>query len=751
MSSSARKRLPDLPAMDGLRALAVAAVCIYHAGLGWLPGGFLGVEVFFVISGYLITSLLVAEYDATGRIDLKAFWVGRARRLLPALFTVLVLTLLYALVFLPEEVAGLRAEVLAALGYATNWYLIFAEQSYFEAIGRPPLLKHLWSLAIEEQFYVLWPLILGTLLSVWGAARRGYHSLAVVLAAGASASTFLMAYLYEPGSDPSRLYYGTDTRATSLLVGAALAFVCRPRTRRTAETVPIVRRRSARPGSATALAAAFALEVAALAGLGILTVACVVLTEEDDFLYQGGFLVVSAATAILIASCVAARRRRPGLVVSLLSLPPVRWLGLRSYGVYLWHWPVYMVSRPGVDISLSGLAGLALRLSITLALAELSYRLIESPIRRGALSRAWKALREAEGARRRRLRSRWITAFCSAAAFVSALTLATATASVPQQPDYLARDSVQIETGSPGSGATDSSSAVQATQAEAAPVGQVGAAGSIADSADPLPRSSLALASSPQEGADADRDDSDDSAGVTSSPSTQQEPDTSQPEPAHSPGGESRRSGKAATEAPESPSEPAAGAGAAGAGEGASKPESAQPSESQTKDFPESVTVVGDSVMVGAAEEVQARLSASGATEVSIDARQGMQAAAAVAVLEDRARSGKLGEVVVVHIGTNGTFAHEDIAAIMEATSKARAEVVFVNNKVPRQWEAQNNAAIESAGERYPRATVVDWHSESENRSKLFYSDGIHLRPEGAAFYADLITSSVGLSWEERR
>src|ERR671920_1663400 len=222
-------RLPYLPGLDGMRALAVIAVLLYHAGGGgaFVPGGFLGVEVFFVISGYLITSLILAQWRSTGRVELKAFWVGRARRLLPALYVVLVVTLTYAVVFLPGEVAGLRADVLAAMGYVTNWYLVWGHESYFEAVGRPSLLKHLWSLAVEEQFYLVWPLVLAFGLSL-GAVRWRRRRILVVALMGAAGSAVLMALFYRPEGDPSRIYYGTDTRATGLLVGAALAFVWAP-------------------------------------------------------------------------------------------------------------------------------------------------------------------------------------------------------------------------------------------------------------------------------------------------------------------------------------------------------------------------------------------------------------------------------------------------------------------------------------------------------------------------------------------
>ena len=215
-------RLPYLPGLDGLRAIAVGMVVLYHAGVAWLPGGFLGVEVFFVISGYLITALLLAERRQLGRIALGTFWFRRARRLFPALSLLLVAVLTFVVLWLPGEVARVRGDALAALGYVTNWYYIFRQLSYFEAVGRPSPLQHLWSLAIEEQFYLLWPPLLILLLPRW--PRR--HILAALVAA--AASTLLMAFLYQPHADPSRVYYGTDTRAAGLLFGSALALAWAP-------------------------------------------------------------------------------------------------------------------------------------------------------------------------------------------------------------------------------------------------------------------------------------------------------------------------------------------------------------------------------------------------------------------------------------------------------------------------------------------------------------------------------------------
>jgi len=414
----------------------VIAVLLYHAGLAWIPGGFLGVEVFFVISGYLITALLLAEWRGRGRIDLKAFWLRRARRLLPALYLLLVVTLAYAVVFLPGEVAGLRSDALAALGYVTNWYLVFGQESYFEAVGRPSLLQHLWSLAVEEQFYLLWPPIFAVGMGVGARRLRRRRVLTVALAvAGASAVT--MAMLYAPGVDPSRIYYGTDTRATGLLFGAALAFVrsqggkYRPAdTRHQRLGLPGRGRFRRRWG----WVAPKLLDFLGLAALGGLVWFCLRVGEFQPFLYRGGFALVALTTAVAIMAVVHPRTR---LGADILGWGPLRWIGQRSYGIYLWHWPVFTITRPGIDVPLDGPPLLALRLAVTLVLAHLSYRYVEEPIRRGALGRAWKALREARGDRLHQLRRRWVGAAASGLAFCAVLGVAVARTEPPDQPSYL--------------------------------------------------------------------------------------------------------------------------------------------------------------------------------------------------------------------------------------------------------------------------------------------------------------------------
>ena len=359
-------RLPYQPALDGIRALAVAAVLAYHADLTWARGGFLGVDAFFVLSGYLITSLLIAEWRNTGTIDLPAFWARRARRLLPALFLLLAGVAGYALVFAePEELDKLRNASLATLGYIANWQLAFSGTSYFDQFSLPSPLRHTWSLAIEEQWYLIWPLLFVFLLRLGRSSLSTLFTASLVMIAG---SALLMAWLYDPGADPSRVFYGTDTRAQSLLVGAVLAILL------------------AWHGPLRAGAARLMLQFAALAGAIFTGWLWASTSDDSTLLYRGGFLVSAVVIAVVIAAVVQPQR---GPLGNLLSLSPLRWLGRISYGVYLWHWPVYLVLTP-VRTGWHGAGLLTVQVAVTLALAIASYYVIENPIRRGAL-RSWRA------------------------------------------------------------------------------------------------------------------------------------------------------------------------------------------------------------------------------------------------------------------------------------------------------------------------------------------------------------------------
>ena len=353
-------RFRYLPALDGLRAFAVLAVLCYHGGMSWALGGFLGVDAFFVLSGFLITSLLLAEWRGTEGIALAAFWIRRAKRLLPALFLVLGGVALYAaFVASPIELGRIRSDGLASLAYVTNWRFVLSHQSYFDQFGVPSPLRHMWSLAIEEQFYLVWPLIVYGVLR-W---RRGsVRALAIVSGAIAIGSIVLMVLLYNPVSDPSRVYFGTDTRASSLIVGALLAMLA---TKHTFGKSVLERR---------------FLHGAALVAVGVLGWMWATTTDGPSWLYLGGFLVAALLVAVVIADV---SQEQLGPVGRVMSLRPLRWIGAISYGLYLWHWPLYVFLTPA-RTGLDDYGLFALRIAATFAVATASYYLVERPIRTGS-------------------------------------------------------------------------------------------------------------------------------------------------------------------------------------------------------------------------------------------------------------------------------------------------------------------------------------------------------------------------------
>jgi peptidoglycan/LPS O-acetylase OafA/YrhL len=357
-----RRPLAYLPALDGLRAVAVVGVMLFHGGVSWMPGGFLGVDVFFVLSGYLITTLLLRERVGTGTIDLRQFWVRRLRRLLPALL-VLIGVVGIAAPFLvePGQRASLRGDGLAALGYVANWRFVLSEQSYFSGVPSP--LRHLWSLAVEEQWYVVFPIVVALVLR----RPRRIKAFIVGLAVATVASTVWMAVLAAGQADPSRAYYGTDTRAHTLLIGALLAAV--------GAQWPLHRARRL-------------LAVLGVGGAVLVGAAYLFVHESDAWMYQGGFLGLALATAAVVAA-IAVPRGDLALTRPLAARPLVA-IGRVSYGLYLWHWPVDVALTPdrtGLDGSAWWVepALLALRTAVTVALTLASYWLIEQPVRRHGL------------------------------------------------------------------------------------------------------------------------------------------------------------------------------------------------------------------------------------------------------------------------------------------------------------------------------------------------------------------------------
>lgn len=344
-----------MPGLDGLRTFAVLSVILYHLNAPYISGGFLGVDVFFVLSGYLITGILIREWTKTGTIDLKRFYIARFRRLLPALLLMLSLVMSYVTLFDQTLLETVRQDSLAALAYVNNWWYIFHDVSYFESFGKPSPLQNLWSLSIEEQFYAVWPLLL-----LFGLAfRKRLLQLGAVLL---FVSAGWMAFRYVPEADPSRVYYGTDTRLFALLVGAMLAFGWRPDTFK--REMPTIGRHI--------------LNVAG--GLSLLTLLIIMVNVSayDGFLYYGGFLLIAFASAILIAASA-----HPSTIWSrFLGNTWLRVIGQRTYGIYLWHYPVIILSTPLEQLGTFQPVLALSQVVLTLLIAEGSYRFIETPIRK---------------------------------------------------------------------------------------------------------------------------------------------------------------------------------------------------------------------------------------------------------------------------------------------------------------------------------------------------------------------------------
>lgn len=629
--------LPYLPSLDGLRAIAVIAVVIYHANKGWLGGGFLGVEIFFVISGYLITTLLVTESVNTGRISLKAFWMRRARRLLPALWTLLLAVTVYCALFERDSLGTLRGDVIGSLVYGFNWFQIWVGSSYFSAFSFVPL-RHLWSLAVEEQFYFIWPLVMLILLR---GGRRYLRLIGLLFLLTAVGISIYVASVYQSGvvgtveQSPQQylslvghtvlrldyLFLGTLSRAGGLFIGAALAMFWRPwEGNRAVHASP---RRGVD-----------------IIGLGGLTSLGIIMWKFRDViegtveggsrgydpLFRGGFLLVGVASIAAIAAAV-----YPGVSIThrILDNALLRWVGQRSYGLYLYHWPIFQFYRQfaGKPLNVTEFGGL---MFLALIITELSYRFIEMPVRTGAFSSWWHGIRhprfDADRARRRHTFA--LGAVVAVLPVFAVVSMATADVKL----DEIAQ------------GLKDNESSVINV--------------------------------------------------LTSTTVT------------------ARSLGTVATTVPTVTTTVLDG---------------------QVID----ILAIGDSVMLGAADILTKR-------GITVDALKSRAFSQALEIANFLKSVNRLGEAVIIHLGTNNYVDQKTLDAIMVPLADVPV-VLFVTAHVPEKaWQDPNNALVRALPDKYGNVKILDWYAIAAAHPEYLYGDEVHLNEVGQEVYADLIMQAIG-------
>ena len=410
-----------IPAIDGLRAVAVIAVMLYHLGFKWIPGGFLGVDLFFVISGYVITRLLLDSIQRSGGLDLRAFYVARIRRLLPPLVFMIITTTIVVGLWAPDTMRRFLGDAPFALFGGMNWWLVFRHTDYFEAIGRPPLLQHTWSLGVEAQFYLLWPLILLLVLKYFG--KNKIPGAALLIAAFSGIALLLVSLQVDAAnsSQVSHVYFGTDTHSIGLFLGAALAVSWIPQNLQ--ETV-------------SKKAQDFIDGIGVFGLLGIIA-AFLFVDETDPTLYKLAFPLAGIFGCAIITSIVHPASR----FAPILSSKPFVWIGERSYAIYLWHWVVFQVTRPDYDLEGSEWALYALRILIVFALADISLRLVELPVRTGLIDYWFKGMKY----RTKRVQLRQKAGVIFLVLSVATLTATAATSAIAKGDRQLAELKEQLE------------------------------------------------------------------------------------------------------------------------------------------------------------------------------------------------------------------------------------------------------------------------------------------------------------------
>jgi peptidoglycan/LPS O-acetylase OafA/YrhL len=697
-------RVPYLPGLDGMRAIAVVAVMIYHANSSWLPGGFLGVEMFFVISGYLITLLLIAERERNYRVSLKDFWIRRARRLLPALFVLMTLLTIWTALFERDALGQLRGDVLAGFFYVSNWYQIWVGLGYTAAGDFAPL-RHLWSLAVEEQFYLIWPLVMVAFLGRSGTRRIANFSRWLFV--GAILVTIGVALAYQPGplGEPSQtpqaywfigdrpiakldtLYLSTVTRAGGLMLGSAFAMIWRP--------FAVVRGPLRNKGRA--------FDVLALIGLAGFcwmnwNIHLIDPTGPDPRLFRGGLFVTGVLTLFIIAAVT----HRGSMANKALGGKVLNWIGTRSYGLYLYHWPIYQIIRNVAGNSLRP-HEFVLAMIPTVLLTEASYRWIETPIRKGEFGAMVRRIRLGSARRPKGLLLGGAAVACALSLFAG---VALATAELKQNDIAESLDDGEdfiIDLAGPSdvaSTATLPPTVPPATVPTTRPV-VVPATTLAPTTTEVLPGTTVAV------------------------PTTVPSPTTVAPVVV-----------PASTTPPPPPTDPPAPVTQLGV---VTDLASIQPLTIPVMDTGLPLVALGDSVMLGAAEELQA-------TGFAVDAVKSRQMISFLPDMQVIRDGGSFGPVVVVHLGTNGPFSQTTLDQMMALVAGV-PRVLVLTGKGDRDWISGNNAKIRALPAAYPSVTVIDWEVLSGSCvGTCFYEDGIHLTQSGQTFYTDVIKRVLGLA-----
>ncbi|MFI0545967.1 MAG: acyltransferase family protein [Brachymonas sp.] len=677
--------------LDGIRALAVLAVILFHANLPRvLPAGFLGVDMFFVLSGFLITRLLLVDMQRFGHMATGHFYLRRIKRLLPAILALALTVLGYSYFFAPDALVGVRKDLPSALFYYSNFWQLYDAQPYFAQFERPSPFQHFWSLAIEEQFYILWPLLLALLYRL-----RRWLPLPLTVGGLAAASLGWMAWLaYRYNipleAPPERLYLSTDTHAHGLLMGAFWASL--------ASHIPKLKKGWQ----------SISLGLLGMAALVFLAAFLSFSNDGSEFLYRGGFLAVELATIALIwAACTPSNP-----INALLNSPAFSWLGRRSYSLYLWHWPVFVFLRPGYELPESIFVAFALRIALTMVLAELCYRWVENPLR----NLRWMRL------------SMWAKAValtgCTAVlATLTALYLGDPVGARLQLPRFFGTVSTPAPGLNPIALAATTTTAAPATIALLHPL--------VEPTYEVLADTELQAStpSSPPTASTA-------SPTPLPRPSSAIQPDTPVPQTMPAPVSPpisspiisplaSTMSGRVATVETNSQTTQVA-------------PSSPSPSPSPPiASTPLHIQAFGDSVMLGAKSTLAKKLP-----HAQIDAKVGRQASDLLKILQSPARQASLSPSVVIHIGTNGYIYEKNLKKILELL-KDQDRVLLITIHADRRWADENNSLLRRIASQHRNVALIDWNTYANAHREFFVQDGIHLTGLGMQAYAELVRTAL--------